>query len=116
VTKTIVNYRGIEIEMEAIPRAEIGIDELICDSRYPYNENCESFPDPRELLGIKGVDFSDFCEELNEYIVPAEKLIENCHHKRKGKIIPFFFQAIKNSEFEPELNPSSLFSFALFLS
>ena len=78
--KTIINYKGIEIELEAIPRAEIGIDELICD-KCPYNENCESFPDPREkLLGIKGVDFSDFCIELDEYIVPAEGLIENCKH------------------------------------
>ena len=82
--KTIVNYRGIEIEMEAIPKEEIGINELICDSRCPYKENCLSFPDPRELLGIiniKDTDFSDFCINL-DYDPPAEVegLIENCGH------------------------------------
>ena len=77
--KTIIKYRGIEIEMEAIPRAEIEEDELICNSRCPYNENCESFPDPRENW-LKGVDFSDFCSELDEDIFPAEGLIENCQH------------------------------------
>ena len=78
--ETTINYRGIEIEMEAIPMAEIRIDELICN-RCLYNEYCEDFPDHREkLLGIKGVDFSDFCRELDEDIVPAEGLIENCQH------------------------------------
>jgi len=79
--KTTINYKGIEIEMEAIPRAEIEIDELICESRCPYNENCENFPDPRELLGIiKDADFSVFCIELDEDMVPVEGLIENCQH------------------------------------
>ena len=77
--KTTIKYRGIEIEMEAIPMAEIGIDELICD-KCPYNENCESFPDPRELLGLRGVDFSYFCIEIDEGMVSAKGLIENCRH------------------------------------
>ena len=83
--KTIINYRGIEIEMEAIPMAEIGIAELLCD-RCPYNDNCESFPDPRELSKVsesRGYNFVDFCEDIDmddDLILSTEGLIENCQH------------------------------------
>jgi hypothetical protein len=78
---TIIKYKGLEIEMQPIPRSEIREEELICD-RCPYNSNCFKFPDPRrEKTWIdQDMSFEDFCGELDEDLIIAEGLVEDCQH------------------------------------
>ena len=75
---TIIKYGELEIEMQPIPRSEIGEEELLCD-RCPYNSNCFEFPDPRRGKD-QDMTFEDFCGELDEDLIIAEGLIEGCQH------------------------------------
>jgi hypothetical protein len=74
---TIIKYEGLEIEMQPIPRSEIGEAELICD-KCPYNSNCFKFPYPRKIY--QDMTFEDFCGELDEDLLIVEGLVEDCHH------------------------------------